>query len=160
MPRGRPRKSATEHRLAGNPSKGVILDDQFVPRGAPFVPEHLADDAKACAEHIIQCFTTKHLTAADSYALSAFSTAWAWHKAAVEEMAKPGFEPIVVGDSGMKPSPWFQIMNKASEQMLRWSAKLYLTPVDRASIRTVSGDRSKSKFDGLIGADDEIRAGH
>lgn len=161
MARGRPRKSPAEHRMAGNPHKGVLPPDPFTPRGAPFVPDHLTDDAKACAEHIIRCFTTKHLAAPDSYALAAFSTAWAWHKAAVLEMQKPDFEPIVVSEKGdQKPNPWFTIMNRASEHMLRWGAKLYLTPVDRASIHGADDDRPKSKFDGLIGADDGMGAGH
>ena len=149
----RPRKSPDEHRLDGNPSKRPIPVDVFVPEGAPFVPEHLPEDAQVCAEHIIRSFKTKRLTAPDSYALAAFAAAWAWHKAAVHAMNSPGFEPLVSGSKGnLVPNPWFQILNGQSAVMLQWAKKLYLTPADRAALKSL-GDPSapKSKFAGLTG---------
>lgn len=150
---GRPRKSPDEHRLDGNPSKRAIPVDVFVPEGAPFVPPHLHDDAQVCAEHIIRSFKTKRLTAPDSYALAAFATAWAWHKAAVHAMNDPAFEPIVQGSKGNDvPNPWFQILNGQSAVMLQWAKKLYLTPADRAALKALGDpDKPKSKFGDLIG---------
>lgn len=150
---GRPRKSPDEHRLDGNPSKRPIPVDIFVPEGAPFVPDHLPDDARICAEHIIRCFKTKRLTAPDSYALAAFSAAWAWHKAAVHTMAAPDFEPLVPGSKGnLVPNPWFQILNGQSAVMLQWAKKLYLTPADRAALKSLADPEGpKSKFAGLTG---------
>lgn len=149
---GRPRKSPDEHRLNGNPGKRSIPIDIFVPDGAPFVPDHLSDDAQACAEHIIRSFKTKRLTAPDSYALAAFSVAWAWHKAATHAMNAPDFSPLVPGSNGnMVPNPWFTILNGQSQVMRQWAAKLYLTPADRAAIKGADPEKPKSKFDGLTG---------
>jgi hypothetical protein len=64
----------------------------FASNGAPFVPEHLNDDAQACAEHIIRNFSSKCISAIDSYCTAVFAAAWAWHKAAVHEMSSPGFK--------------------------------------------------------------------
>jgi phage terminase small subunit len=90
MPKGRPRKFPQEKLLEG--SRAKIQVEVFAPHGAPFVPEHLNDDAQACAEHIIRSFSTKHISGLDSYCLAVFAAAWAWHKAAVHEMSSPGFK--------------------------------------------------------------------
>lgn len=149
---GRPRKSPDERRLDGNPSREPIPVDVFTPEGAPFVPEHLHEDAQICAEHIVRTFKTKRLSAPDSYALSAFATAWAWHKAATHAMNAPDFEPIVPGSNGnLAPNPWFKILNEQARVMLAFATKLYLTPADRASLAGVGPEKPKSKFDGLIG---------
>lgn len=151
MPRGRPRKSPDERMLDGNPSRTPIPVDVFVPEGAPFVPDHLSEDAQACAEYILASFKTKRLTAPDSYALAAFATAWAWHKAATHQMNSPDFEPVVTGSTGNEvPSPWFRILNDQARVMLAFAAKLYLTPADRAGLRG-AGEQPRSKFEGLLG---------
>lgn len=148
---GRPRKSPLEKRLDGNPGRREIIADIVVPEGAPFVPEHLPEDAQACAEHILKSFKAKTFTAPDSYALAAFATAWAWHKAATHEMASPDFQPIVPGSTGnFAPNPWFRILNDQARVMLAYAPKLYLTPADRAGLRGLE-DRPKSKFEGLLG---------
>jgi phage terminase small subunit len=148
---GRPRKAPEERRLDGNPSRTPIITDIFVPDGAPFVPEHLNDDAQACAEHIIASFKTKNLSAPDSYALAAFATAWSWHKAATHAMNAPDFEPLVPGSTGnLTSNPWFKILSDQARVMLAYAAKLYLTPADRAGLRGAT-EQPKSKFDGLLG---------
>ncbi len=152
MPRGRPRKSPDERLIEGNPGKRPIPVDVFVPDGAPFVPDHLHDDAQACATHIIETFKTKRLTAPDSYVLATFASAWAWHKAAVHAMNAPDFEPVVKGMTGAQvQNPWFKILNEQARIVLACATKLYLTPVDRAGLQSVGDQRQKSKFDGLIG---------
>jgi phage terminase small subunit len=149
---GRPRKSPDERRLDGNPSRTAIPVDVFTPEGAPFVPDHLHEDAQVCAEHIIRTFKTKRLTAPDSYVLSAFATAWAWHKAAAHEMNDPAFKPIVTGSTGQEVvNPWFKILNEQARIMLAFAAKLYLTPADRAGLPSGDQQQPASKFAGLIG---------
>jgi phage terminase small subunit len=92
MSKGRPRKSPQEKLLEG--SRARVQVEVFAPHGAPFVPEHLNDDAQACAEHIIRSFSMKHISSLDSYALAVFAAAWAWHKAAVHAMSAPGFQAV------------------------------------------------------------------
>lgn len=152
MARGRPSKAPEERRLDGNPGKRPIPIEVFTPEGAPFVPDHLSDDAQICAEFIIGSFKAKRLTAPDSYLLSAFATAWAWHKAATHAMNSPDFKAVVPGSKGGEvPSPWFRILSDQARTMIALSAKLYLSPADRASIKGGEVERPRSKFDGLIG---------
>jgi phage terminase small subunit len=149
---GRPRKSPDERRLEGNRSRTPIPIDVVVPEGAPFVPEHLSDDAQACMELILRSFPTKRMTAPDSLALAAFATAWAWHKAATHAMNSPDFEPIVGGSTGSPvPNPWFKVLNEQARIMLAYAPKLYLTPADRSGIAVAGQERAPSKFEGLRG---------
>jgi phage terminase small subunit len=151
---GRPRKAPDERRIEGNRSRRSIPVDVFVPEGTPFVPEHLNDDAQACIEHIMRCFPAKRLTAADTYALTAFASAWAWHKAAVHAMNAPDFEPIITNVNGnLVPNPWFGILNNQAKVMLAYATKLYLAPADRASLHSVGQEPPKTKFDGLFGTE-------
>lgn len=150
--RGPAGRSPDEKRLSGNPGKRAIPIEIFTPEGAPFVPEHLSDDAQECADFIIRMFKTKRLAAPDSYALAAFSVAWSWHKAAAHKMNAPDFKPVVTGSNGNKvPNPWFKILNDQSRVMLAWAAKLYLTPADRSSLASADQEKPVSKFAGLIG---------
>jgi hypothetical protein len=60
MPRGRPRKSPREKQLEGSRVRKSVVE-VFAPRGVPFIPEHLNDDAQACMRHIIVNFSSKHI---------------------------------------------------------------------------------------------------
>jgi phage terminase small subunit len=96
-------------------------------------------------------FASKGLSEPDSYALSCFAMAWAWHKHATIVMSEPGFEPVVTDRIGHQTvNPWFKILNESARVMLSWSHGLYLTPASRAALaRPQKGPASK--FDGLIG---------
>jgi phage terminase small subunit len=155
MPRGRPRKSAREKLIEGSHAK--ISVEIFKPVGTPFVPEHLSDDAQACAEHIIKNFPAKNISSLDSYVLAVFATAWAWHKAAVHVMSAPDFEPVVTRTDKNDitrnlPNPWFKILNEQARLMNAIAPKLFLTPSDRTAL--LRADEAPSKFDGLIGRKD------
>lgn len=152
MARGRPRKSQREKQLEGSHAKASV--EIFKPTGMPFVPEHLSDDAQACAEHIIKNFSAKHLSSLDSYVLALFATAWAWHKHATHVMSAPGFEPIVSrkghdGVVGKVVNPWFKILNDQARLINAIAPKLFLTPSDRHML--LGADERPSKFDGLLG---------
>lgn len=146
---GRPRKSDAEKIAEGNRGKRGIRSIPFVPQGVPFVPDHIEEDAKACIEHVLQSFKNKQMSSSDSYALAAFGTAWAWHKAACEAMKRPDFSPIVIGSTGNQvPNPWFKVLNEQARTLLAFASRLYLTPADRAGL---SPDQPPSKFDDLRG---------
>lgn len=151
---GRPRKSAQEKLIEG--SRAKIQYEVFAPHGVPFIPDHLNEDAQACAEHVIKNFSAKHITSLDSYVLAVFAAAWAWHKAAVHIMSAPDFEPVVTridkhGNEIRCPNPWFRIMNEQARMMLQTAPKLFLTPRDRHILEGVGQDKQRSKFDGLLG---------
>lgn len=164
MARGRPRKPANQAKIDGTRVKRTPLVEIFVPDGAPFIPPHLHDDAQLCAEQIIEVFSTvKHLSKLDSYLLSVFASAWAWHKQAMEAMNDPDFEPIVVSPKtgAEKASPWFAIAAQQANIMLAISPKLYLSPADRMTLNIGrQGDQPKSKFDGLLGRRGKPPANH
>lgn len=151
MARGRPRKSAREKLMEGSHAK--ISVEIFKPTGMPFVPEHLSEDAQACADHIIKNFSAKNISSLDSYVLAVFSTAWAWHKRAAHAMSAPDFEPVVTrtdknGITRTLPNPWFKILNEQARLMNAIAPKLFLTPSDRHML--LGADERLSKFDGLL----------
>jgi phage terminase small subunit len=128
----------------------------FAPRGVPFIPEHLNDDAQQCMRFIIANFGSKHLGGLDTYALSIFAGAWAWLKHADQVMSEPGFMPVIVSvdkndQERHVPNPWFKIRNEQARVMLMAGAKLYLTPADRHLLDNAGQERPVSKFEGLIG---------
>lgn len=159
MPVGRPRKSRKEKIMEGSHAKLQV--EVFTPRGAPFVPDHLSEDAQACAEHIIKNFSAKHITALDSYVLSVFAVAWAWHKAAVHHMSSPDFAPVITrmdkhGTAVRCPNPWFKIMDAQARTMLKVAPLLFLSPRDRCLLEGVGQAQPKSKFDGLLGPSEPL----
>ena len=99
MARGRPRKSAREKLMEGSYAK--ISVEIFKPTGMPFVPEHLSEDAQACADHIIKNFSAKNISSLDSYVLAVFSTAWAWHKRAAHAMSHLILSRLLPGQTRM-----------------------------------------------------------
>ena len=152
MARGRPRKSQREKQIEGSHAKASV--EIFAPHGVAFVPEHLSDDAQACAEHIIRNFSAKHISSLDSYMLAVFATAWAWHKQAVHVMSDPGFKPVDErkdhdGVTRKVISPWFKIANEQARLMNAIAPKLFLTPSDRQAL--LNEGEKPSKFDGLFG---------
>jgi phage terminase small subunit len=126
----------------------------FVPEGGTaFAPEHLHEDAQACIEHILRCYGKfKEVKEIDTYALSTFATAWAWHKAAVHRMNARDFEPITKTSRGHGevPNGWFKILWESSRVMTSLMGKLFLSPQDRY-VPSAGKVESSGKFAGLLG---------
>lgn len=152
-PSGRSPKPAAMKRLDGNPSRRPIIEAEVVASGLVFVPDHLSEDATLCIETVKRSMPPSVYATVDSYGLSAFATAWAWHKRATHEMNAPGFSPVVSGSTGQAaPNPWFKILRLASEEMRAWGDRLGLDPAARARLRLPNeNDKPASKFGGLIG---------
>jgi len=149
--RGPKPKLASIKQLEGNPGKRAIDLIGLEATGEALVPDHLHDDAQACIELVKRSMPPKTYATVDTFALSAFATAWAWHKRATHEMNAPEFEPIVEGSKGQKqPNPWFKILKAMSEEMRTWGDRLGLDPKARAALK-LPDEKPRSKFDGLIG---------
>jgi len=160
MPRGRPRKPENEAKMDGLRRKKIALVEVFVPEGLPFIPEHVHDDAQLCAEQIIAGFQkVKHLSSLDSYLITVFASAWAWHKKAMEMMNAPDFDPVITSGrfDTQKANPWFEIAATQAKLMLAIAPKLFLSPADRMTLNIARGEDEKppSKFDGLFGNADK-----
>jgi P27 family predicted phage terminase small subunit len=151
-PRG---KLANIDRLDGNPSNRVIEASGIEALGEPFIPEHLADDARGCIECIKQSMPSGVYSALDSYILSAFATAWALHKLATHKVNDPAFEHVIsVGENGAQAqSPWLAILNKQAALMASLGDRLGLDPKSRAALKLPDAKQKVSKFDGLLGSD-------
>ena len=152
--RGPQPKLAVIKRLEGNPGKfprHVIEEDGIAGLGAPFVPEHLMDDARGCIDAIKISMPDGIYSALDSFLLSAFGVAWAIHKMAAIKISNPNFECTVKNSQGsLVPSPWIKILNAQATIMASLGDRLGLDPKARANLKLPSRQQ-RSKFEGLIG---------
>ncbi len=154
---GRPKKLPAIRQLEGNPGKRAIDAIGIQATGEAFAPDHLHEDAAACFELIKSSMPPKTYARADTFGLSAFATAWAWHRRATHEMNAPDFKAIVVGGKGQEqPNPWFKILKAMSEEMRSWGDRLGLDPKSRMALK-LPDEKPVSKFDGLIGSDSSRR---
>jgi P27 family predicted phage terminase small subunit len=146
---GRHKRLPELKRLEGNPGKRPIEDLLIVPDGTAFAPEHLDDDATACLELIRGQMPPNVYASVDSFALSAFATAWAIHKRA--SLALQGEELVVEGaKGGQVKNPLVDIINSQGRLMVSLGARLGLDPVARLGLK-MPPERQRSKFDGLLG---------
>jgi P27 family predicted phage terminase small subunit len=139
--------------LEGNPSRRSIEETGVDALGAPFVPEHLSDDARGCIDIIRQSMPTSVYSALDSFLLAAFATAWAIHKRAAHEVSTPGFQWMTASKrGGPQASPWIRIANQQAGILAALGDRLGLDPKSRAALKLPAAKQQKSKFAGLIGA--------
>jgi phage terminase small subunit len=137
----------------GNPGKRPIdLSGVVEASGAPFIPEHLPDDARGCIE-VIKCSMPSGVySGLDSFLLAAFAMAWTIHKRAAFEIGNPAFAFTVPGSTGAQvPSPWIKILNQQATIMASLGDRLGLDPKSRAALRLPNARQQRSKFEGLIG---------
>jgi phage terminase small subunit len=166
MPRGggRPTKLDALHALEGTvkrSTKEARNGVKIVALGGPLMPEHLMPDAKACMQIIQESMPPGVYARTDTFLLAAYSTAWAIHKKAVEEMANPDFEWMVERITGpaenershWEPNAWIRISNNQAQLMASLGDRLGLDPKARAAIQPLAESKKRgSKFDGLVNA--------
>jgi P27 family predicted phage terminase small subunit len=146
------KKPAMIRALEGNPGKRVIEESGIEALGAPFIPEHLPDDARGCIEVIQKSMPSSVYSALDSFLLAAFAMAWTIHKRAAHEIGNPGFAFTVSGSTGSQvPSPWIKLLNQQAAILASLGDRLGLDPKSRAALKLPNARQKKSKFDGLIG---------
>lgn len=139
-------------KLKGNPGKRAIQAPTVRALGDAFVPAHLTDDAQGCIEVIRASMPPTTYAKADSFILSAYATAWALHKQAVEALSD-GTEnpPVEIGSTGNRvPSPWVKILNQQAQLLASLGDRLGLDPKARAALK-LPEEKPRSKFDGLVG---------
>ena len=146
------KKPAALRRLEGNPGRRPIEDCGIEAQGAPFIPEHLCDDARGVIDCIKASMPPSVYSALDSFLLAAFGMAWAIHKRAAHEIGGPHFAWTVKNSTGgQAPSPWVKILNQQAMILASLGDRLGLDPKSRAALKLPSARQQKSKFDGLIG---------
>jgi len=140
--------------LEGNPSKRAMPPAGIDAMGEPFIPPDLSDDAQECIEKIKELMPPGIYGAIDGFALSAYATAYAWHKFFRHEMTSPDFEPLVIGSTGQqKAHPYFKLIKDQSSIMMSWGDRLGLDPKARQAIAGAGNGAQKpaSKFGSLVG---------
>ena len=148
--RGPKRKLAALDFLDGNPSRRPIEAAGVEGLGAPFIPEHLSDDAHACVEVVRASMPDRVYCALDSFTLAAFAMAWAVHKRAAREIARANFEFVLDGKSSRVQNPWLRIMNQQAAILQSLGDRLGLDPKSRQAL-AVPAHKLASRFEGLIG---------
>jgi P27 family predicted phage terminase small subunit len=148
MARGRHPKHPEIRRLDGNPGKRPIPEVVIVPQGEAFIPDHLDENARACAELIIGRMPPGLYTAADSYMIAAFATAWSLHRQA--SLMLRGQELVTQGSKRPQRNPLLQIINTQARLMATLGARLGVDPIARIGLE-LPEERPPSKFEGLLG---------
>ena len=149
--RGPRKKLAALDYLDGNPSRRLIAAAGIEGIGEPFISDHLMSDAAGCVNAIISSMPPGLYRQLDSFLLAAFSMAWAMHKRASEEIAKPEFKWVTINDHGTaQPAAWLKILNTQAMVLARLGGRLGLDPASRQALQ-LPEQRRESRFYGLIG---------
>jgi phage terminase small subunit len=150
---GRRKKLAEVDRLEGNPSRRLIEENGIEALGAPTIPEHLSDDARGCIEVIRANMPPNVYSVLDTFALSAFATAWAIHRKATLVISHPQFQYIEQSKRGAGiESAWIKMQRQQAALMASLGDRLGLDPKSRAAFKIPDARQRKSKFAGLLGA--------
>ena len=89
----------------------------------------------------------------DTFALSAFATAWAIHKKATLVISHPQFQYIEQSKRGAGiESAWIKMQRQQAALMASLGDRLGLDPKSRAAFKMPDARQQKSKFAGLLGA--------
>ncbi|WP_246389001.1 phage terminase small subunit P27 family [Microvirga mediterraneensis] len=149
--RGPKKKLAEIARLEGNPGKRKIQESTVKASGAPFIPDYLDEDARACAEVILQSMPPELYTKADSGLIADYATAWSIKKQAVARLAAEGL--TVTGSQGQDVKhPCINIISEMMRLNMAQGDRLGLDPKARQALQLKADEKPKSKFEGLIGA--------
>jgi P27 family predicted phage terminase small subunit len=134
--RGRPPKPTALKKLAGNPGKRKLNDQEpLLPAGVPAAPEHLSAEAKTEFARVAgQLAAANVVTEADRAILSLYAQAWSRLVEAECEIVKSGV--IIKSPSGYPiQNPWLAVANKSAEQVNRYGQQLGLTPSSRTRVK-------------------------
>jgi P27 family predicted phage terminase small subunit len=134
--RGRRPKPTELKRLAGNPGKRPLNQDEpTFTANAMRCPRHLTDEAKKEWRRVTRELQSAGLlTNVDRAALAAYCQAWANWVEAMQALEKE--DKVCVTDKGYAhPNPWVGIANKALEEMRRWMTEFGMTPSSRSRVK-------------------------
>lgn len=109
------------------------------PDGVPQPPRHLTRTEKKIFSEIAgKMVETDSISSLDVYALECYSVQLALFRKAKKELEKKD-EYITVhtnkgGGSNLVPSPWLTVLKQTTDALLKLTAKLGLSPVDRNKV--------------------------
>jgi P27 family predicted phage terminase small subunit len=146
---GRKPKPTAAKRLAGNPGKRPLNENEPQYDGAPEMPDHLPAEAKAewqrrVPEMSRQGVVTDH----DAAVLCAYCEAWARYVKASKNVQKYGEVIVSPKTNTAYASPHLHILTAAEKQMVTYAAELGLTPSARSRVTATppKAQDGKSRF--------------
>lgn len=146
---GRPRKSNTAKRLAGNPGKRPVTEEPKPDSTMPELPAHLDAEAQREWKRMApELHRLGLLTVVDRTAFAAYCQAWANWVSACKMMNAEG--PVLTSDKGNSYlNPWAMVASQSLEQMNRFGAPFGLTPGARRKL-DVKPPEPEDPFDGFL----------
>jgi P27 family predicted phage terminase small subunit len=112
------------------------------PSGVPIAPGHLTTAEKKIFNEVAALmYKNDSIASLDSYALETFSVQLCLFRKAKKELQKSG-EYLVSqtnknGSTNQVASPWLKVLKDSNDVVLKLSAKLGLTPMDRNKVSKV-----------------------
>lgn len=151
--RGRKPKPTEAKKLAGNPGKRKLNEDEPKPPPASMDPPiHLEGDAlEKWYELAAELHPVGLLTSIDVDSLMFYCTLFArWKKA--EKIVKEKGEVIKTVNGNIIQNPYLAISNRALKEMNRLAVEFGLTPASRSRIRTDPPDSETEKERRIFGS--------
>jgi P27 family predicted phage terminase small subunit len=134
--RGRKPKPTAAKKLAGNPGKRALNENEPQPRITPDItaPAHLDADARVKWDELVaELYPAGLLTTIDVDALTFYCVLYArWKKA--ERIVKDKGEVIKTVNGNIIQNPYLSIANRALGQMAKLGAEFGMTPSSRTRI--------------------------
>lgn len=151
--KGRKPKPTAQKKLAGNPGKRKLNEDepQFDAVTNVEAPAHLADFKYAVEQWDTlapQLCTRGVMTVADLWNLEAFCLAYSTYRLS---MAEANGQPTIMQDNGtLKKNPALSAANEALRQMQSLGAVLGIDPANRTKIIAPNGGKPKENAFGAL----------
>ena len=151
MGRGRKPKPTAQKKLAGNPGKRALPEDElkFDPISDVDAPEHLDDLATECWNTYAPLLCGQSvLCITDLHNLEIFCNAYSGYR---QSMALAAGEITVYQDNGtIKKNPALSAANEFANQMRSFGALLGLSPADRSRIMAPKSKEDDNPFGKLL----------
>lgn len=136
--RGRKPKPTVTKKLAGNPGKRPLNENEAqppVPAGTPYVPRHLNEDAKGEWRRVVGILKDIGLyTEIDRAALAMYCQAWGRWVAAERKVQETHGEILASEKGGLYQNPWLHVANRAFEQLRKTMVEFGMTPSARSRV--------------------------
>ena len=158
--RGRKPKPTAVKRLAGNPGKRPLNEDEPKPSaGAPDMPEHIALDERAVEAWEWLCGVLDEmgiLAKSDKALMTLYCDAWSQYVMVREQLAPVGAAQFVLrGRTGsFYRNPLIDTESMIRKQLMSYLSELGLSATSRARIHTTrktDDPDEKSGFLGMVG---------
>lgn len=157
MPRGRPRKSIEEKRLAGTLEKRDMVQPapvigQEILANAPMPPPHLSPIGKQAWIHICnELAKAGVLTTSDNMIVEMLCTTYSRLREAQSIVDRDGLVIVIENKMGRRETvrPEVKIVEECTKTVANLLSRLGMTPVDRSRVTTGGAEEETNEFEDL-----------